>query len=68
MNTIYFENDDILEIRFSDAPAAKEFSKDWNTCISLDAAGNIVQMVVLDAKKIGAYPVQINKNSIAASK
>lgn len=53
MHTIYFENDDILEIKFSDAPVAKEFSKDWNTCISLDAAGNIVQMVVLDARKLG---------------
>jgi Protein of unknown function (DUF2283) len=57
MHTIYFENDDILEIKFSDGPVAKEFSKDWSTCISLDAAGNIVQMVVLDARKIGVYPV-----------
>jgi hypothetical protein len=68
MHTIYFENDDILEIKFSDAPVVKEFSKDWNTCISLDAAGNIVQMVVLDAKKIGAYPVQISKNTLIAPK
>jgi Protein of unknown function (DUF2283) len=65
MHTIYFENDDILEIKFSDAPVAKEFSKDWNTCISLDAAGNIVQMVVLDAKKIGAYPVEVKSHAVA---
>ena len=63
MNTTYFEDDDILEIKFSDAPVVKEFSKDWNTCVSLDAAGNIVQMVVLDAKKIGAYPVNVKVNA-----
>lgn len=68
MHTTYFENDDILEVKFSDAPVAKVFSKDWNTCVSLDAAGNIVQMVVLDAKKIGAYPVQINSQTTATQK
>lgn len=63
MNTTYFEDDDILEIKFSDALIVKEYSKDWNTCISLDAAGNIVQMVVLDARKIGAYPVEVKVNA-----
>ena len=63
MHTFYFENDDILEIKFSDAPIAKTFSKDWNICISLDTAGNIVQMVVLDAKKIGAYSVEVKADA-----
>jgi uncharacterized protein YuzE len=61
MHTTYFEDDDILEIQFSNAPVVREFSKDWHTCISLDAAGNIVQMLILDAKKIGAYPVDNRK-------
>ena len=60
MHTTYFEEDDILEIRFSDAPIVKEISENWNTCISLDAQGNIAQLVVLEARQIGAYPIEVN--------
>lgn len=34
MKSIYFENDDILQIRVSDKPIVREESQDWHTNIS----------------------------------
>ena len=58
MRATYYPDDDILEIRFSDRAIVREVSQDWNTCLSYDADGNIVEMVVLDARAIGAWPVE----------
>ena len=58
MQTIYYPEDDILEIHFSDKPIVREVSQDWNVNISYDADGNIVEMVILDARAIGLMPVQ----------
>lgn len=57
MKTIYYPEDDILEIHFGERPIAREVSQDWNVHVSYDAEGNIVQMVILDAKAIGVLPV-----------
>lgn len=58
MKSTYFEDDDILVLRLSDKPIAREWSQDWNTHFSYAADGSVVEMVVLDAKASGAYPVQ----------
>lgn len=58
MRSIYYPEDDILEIHFSDNPIVKEVSQDWNVTISYDAQGNIVEMVILDAKAMGLLPLQ----------
>jgi YD repeat-containing protein len=58
MQTIYYPGDDILEIHFSDKPIVREVSQGWNVNISYDAEGNIVEMVILDARAIGLMPVQ----------
>lgn len=56
MKSIYYPEDDILEIHFSDKPIVREISQDWNVNLSFAADGSIVQMVILDAVKIGFMP------------
>ena len=58
MKSIYFENDDILQIRVSDKPIVREVSQDWHTNISYAEDGSIVEIVLLDAKKEGLLPVE----------
>ena len=58
MKSIYFENDDILQIRVSDKPIVREVSQDWQTNISYAVDGSIVEIVLLDAKKEGLLPVE----------
>ena len=57
MRTIYDEADDILTIHLSDKKIVKEVSQDWNTHISYADDGSIVEVVVLDAEKNGAWPL-----------
>lgn len=59
METVYYPEGDILEIRFSDNPIVKEVSQNWNIHVSYDAAGNIAEMVIPDAKAAGLMPVHI---------
>ena len=61
MKSIYFEDDDILQIRVSDKPIVREVSQDWHTNISYAEDGSIVEIVLLDAKKEGPLPVQYQK-------
>ena len=61
MKSIYFEDDDILQIRVSDKPIVREVSQDWHTNISYAGDGSIVKIVLLDAKKEGLLPVQYQK-------
>ena len=61
MKSIYFENDDILEIRVSDKPITREVSQDWHTNISYAEDGSIVEIVLLDAKKEGLLPLEFRK-------
>ena len=58
MKSIYFENDDILQIRVSDKPIVREVSQDWHTNISYAEDGTIVEIVLLDAKKEGLLPTR----------
>ncbi len=61
MKSIYFENDDILQIRVSDKPIVREVSQDWHTNISYAEDGTIVEIVLLDAKKEGLMPMEFRK-------
>jgi hypothetical protein len=57
MQATYDETDDILVLRLSDKPIVREVSQDWFTHVSYAADGSIVEVVVLDAAKQGAWPV-----------
>ena len=59
MRTTYYDDDDILVIRLSDKPISREVSQDWNTHISYAHDGTTVEIVVLEAKAIGAYPFML---------
>ena len=59
VKSIYFENDDILQIRVSDKQIVHEVSQDWHTNISYAEDGSIVEIVLLDVKKEGLLPLGI---------
>ena len=61
MKSIYFESDDILQIRVSDKPIVREVSQDWHTNVSYAEDGSIVEIVLLDAKKEGLMPMEFRK-------
>jgi uncharacterized protein YuzE len=57
MRVTYDEADDILVIHLSEKTITKETSQDWNTHISYAEDGTIVEVVVLEASKQGAWPL-----------
>ena len=59
MRTTYFDGEDILVVRLSDKPVHREVSQDWCTHISYAEDGTMVEIVVLDAKANGVYPLAI---------
>lgn len=59
MRTTYYDEDDILVMHLSDKPITREVSQDWNTHISYAADGTTVEIVVLDAAAIGAFPLEV---------
>ena len=59
MRTTYYDEDDILVIHLSDKPIVREVSQDWNTHVSYAADGTAVEIVVLDAAAIGAFPLAV---------
>jgi len=63
MKSIYFERDDILQIRLlrdgQDKLIVREVSQDWHTHISYAEDGTIAELVLLDAKKQGLLPLEI---------
>lgn len=59
MHTTYFDEDDILVIRLSDKPIAREVSQNWNAHISYAEDGSMVEVVLLEARANGAYPLEV---------
>ncbi len=57
MRTTYDEADDILVLHLSEKNIVKETSQDWNTHISYADDGTIVEVVILEASKQGAWPL-----------
>jgi uncharacterized protein YuzE len=66
MKTIYYPEDDILEIKFNDKPIVRETSQDWNVNVSYANDGSIVEMVILEAVKAGLIPFHSEDNRQAA--
>jgi hypothetical protein len=58
MRITYFEKDDTLVIQFADKPVTRETSQDWNTHVSFAADGSVVEVVILEARAHGAFPVK----------
>ena len=56
MKATYFPQDDILEICLSDKPIVREASQDWNINVSYAQDGSVVELVILDAVKVGFMP------------
>ena len=61
MKSLYFESDDILQLRVSDKLIVREVSQDWHTNISYAEDGTIVEIVLLDARKEGLLPVEFRQ-------
>ena len=61
MHSTYFDEDDILVIRLSDKPIVREVSQNWNTHISYAEDGSAVELVLLEARTSGAYPLEIQQ-------
>lgn len=57
VRTTYDEADDILVLHLSEKAIAKEVSQDWNTHVSYAEDGTIVEIVILEASKQGAWPL-----------
>jgi len=57
MRTTYDENEDILTLRMNEKPITRETSQDWNICISYAADGSVVEIVILQAREQGAWPL-----------
>jgi Protein of unknown function (DUF2283) len=57
MKTTYYPKDDILVVHVSDKPIVRETSQDWHTTVSYAADGTVAEMVLLEARARGAYPV-----------
>ena len=60
---VYYEQDDILEVRLSDKAVVRDVSQGWNTTISYAEDGSVVEIVFLDAKKEGWVPIALSKAS-----
>lgn len=57
MKMTYYEDDDILEIQVSEQPVAREVSHGWNVNIAYAADGSVVEIVLLEAREKGLFPV-----------
>jgi len=57
MKTDYNAEDDILVLHFTDKSVAREISQDWNLNIVYAEDGSIVEIVILDAKASGTWPL-----------
>jgi hypothetical protein len=65
MKVIYFEDEDTLVIRLSDKPITREVSQDWHTHISYAADGTVVETVILEAARMGAWPLEVQHAAAA---
>lgn len=58
MRSTYFADEDTLVIHLADKPITREVSQDWHTNISFAEDGSVVEIVLLEARAHGAYPIQ----------
>ena len=60
MKIVYYEQDDILFIEFSKDKVVRDESLNWNISVGYTADG-IGEITILDAAKIGLYPLQVER-------
>jgi hypothetical protein len=65
VKTTYFDDDDILVLRLSDKPVVREVSQDWHTHVSFAADGSVVETVIIDAARVGAWPLKVEHRNAA---
>jgi uncharacterized protein YuzE len=53
---IYFGDNDIFQIQLSNKPIVREVSPGWHTHFSYAEDGSMVELIYLDAKKVGVLP------------
>ena len=66
MKTLYYPDDDILELIFNEKTISREVSQDWNVNVSYAADGSVVQVVILDAVAAGLIPFHSEQSKLAA--
>jgi hypothetical protein len=57
----HYADDDIFDIQISDKRALQEVSHGWNVNISYAEDGSIVEIVLLEAREQGLYPVALDQ-------
>lgn len=60
MKIQYYEQDDILFIEFTKGEIVRDKSVSWNVNIGYTASG-LGEITILEAKKSGLYPLQIER-------
>jgi predicted ATP-grasp superfamily ATP-dependent carboligase len=65
MKTTYYEDEDTLVIRLSDKPIVREVSQDWHTHVSYAADETVVETVILEAARLGAWPMRVEHRQAA---
>jgi len=55
MHATYWSDDDILEVRLSDKPIARQVSESWHVHKSYAADGDLAAVVIVDAVKQGCF-------------
>ena len=65
IHATYWNEDDILEVQFSDQPIAREVSENWHVHKSYTANGELVAVVFLDAVKEGYFTPSANGRKAA---
>lgn len=59
MKVTYYEDEDSLVIRLSDKTVAREVSQGRHTHIGYASDGIVVETVILEAAKLGAWPLEV---------
>ena len=65
MHATYWKDDDILGVRFSDKPIARETSESWHVHKSYAADGELAAVVFIDAVKEGYFTPAANGRKAA---
>lgn len=60
MKIVYYEEDDILFIEISKGTILRDESVGWNINLGYTADG-VGEITILDARKSGIYPLQIER-------
>ena len=61
MKVTYYEDEDSLVIRLSDKTVAREVSQGRHTHIGYASDGTVVETVIPEAAKLGAWPLEVQR-------